>query len=145
VAVNPAQVYETTILDRDTGAAARFIVVPSRSIPGEWNPRDGQTRLDVTVAGLQPMAVPHVLGATFLSDSAADEVLTQAAKVVPIDWIQAGRRRLPRELVPFIEYLSFAEVIPFEASPLDAKALATVVTGGSGAAVGGYVGFLVSG
>lgn len=152
--MDPAQTYETTIVDRQSNLAARFVVAPARSFRdgGEWlqSPEGVQEALGMDRA-LRPLAAPYlpaVLAATFAPPSVAEDLTER------LDWPEIDFRGLylPRwyggqsqAVADFLNYLAYAEVIPFEASPLDAKALASVVTSASGVGTGGYFGFLISG
>ena len=49
------------------------------------------------------------------------------------------------DYVAFAEYLAFAQLIPFEESPLEGTSLGSIVATGSGGAIGAYVGFAVAG
>lgn len=148
------QLYETTIADRaNSRLAARFMVVPARSMlepdllgdPIQLGERIGTTRPPRPIAA--PF-LPAVLAATFAPSQYAEELVER------LDWPEIDFRGVylprwyPREAqvgADFLNHLAYANVIPFESSPLDAKSLASVVTSASGVGVGGYFGFVVSG
>jgi hypothetical protein len=151
--VELAQLYETTLIDRGSGLEARFIVAPARSFldsellrqPDRLAERLG---MPSPMRPLAPSFLPAVLAATYAPPGTAEELMDR------LRWPELDFRGLylPRWYGPvaqgaadFLTYASYAEVIPFESSPLDAKSLASVVTSASGVGAGGYFGFLVAG
>ena len=151
--MEPAQIYETTIVDRNSPLAARFVVVPARSFVDDefaGQPEALAERFDLLgpPRPIAPSFLPAVMAATFAPPPAAEELIDR------LSWPEIDFRGvyLPRwysnnvqATADFLNYVSYAEVIPFEASPLDTKSLASVVTSASGVGIGGYFGFIVSG
>lgn len=137
--MDPVQFYETTIYNRDrAGQAFSFVSIPARSLPGGEVP--------------SAEAVARTFGAQFMEDGPRSFRRNLRPWGLPflIDGA-LGRRESFRfffdpdtpygeKVGPsrFAEYLAFEAVIPFESSPLGAKALATLVgaTGTTGAVLG---------
>jgi hypothetical protein len=124
----PAQLYETEIYDRDTGAAFAFITIPRRSVVV---PRIGDA--EEVGAGLGLQRIREV--ASF--DLAA---LIDATLIYPDEL--RSRQGVFATSSPFARYLIDEPVVPFEASPLEGKPLAALIGGpASGASIA--VGFLL--
>lgn len=137
--MDPAQVYETTIYNRDCrGQAFTFVTVPSRSLPDRDVPsveRVAQA-LSVLLMDDGPRAFRRNLrpwGLPFLIDGALGR--RDAFRFYFDPDTPFGEKQGPSR---FAEYLSFEAIVPFESSPLGAKALATLIgaTGTAGAALG---------
>jgi hypothetical protein len=137
--MDPVQVYETTIYNRERrGESFSFVTVPSRSLPRSEVPSVDHVAgiLRVLFMDEGPRAFRRNLrpwGLPFLIDGALgrrDSFHFYFDPDTPF-----GEKRGPSR---FAEYLAFEAVIPFESSPLGAKALAALVgaTSTAGAALG---------
>jgi hypothetical protein len=125
--VQPAQLYETTIHNRDTGDAFSFAVVPRRSLAEYVDPNSWQSVVDVL--GLEAPRAPEPVelwSLPFLVDSLM-------GRRVDYPWIlEPGGSRRGQTPTPFAQYLTYAAEIPFEQSPLEGKSLAQILAGTSG-------------
>jgi hypothetical protein len=153
---SPAQTYETTVHDRDSGRAFTFISVPSRSIGsdgGEVPPVDvlaGQLGLDRKprrssrpwqMREVPPWALPFVLDLALGRDP---EDYYRWGPFFLEDYLFESPGRANR-LAPsaFAQYLAYARVVPFESSPLTSKSLSDLAAAGGG--LGGALGACVTG
>jgi hypothetical protein len=137
--MDPVQVYETTIYNRERrGQKFSFITIPARSLPDGEVPSINEVARNLRVLFMDdgPRAFRRNLrpwGLPFLIDGALgrrDSFRFYFDPDTPF-----GEKQGPSR---FAEYLAFEAVVPFESSPLGAKALATLVgtTGSAGAALG---------
>ena len=135
----PVQVYETTVYNRERpGQAFSFVTVPARSLPNHKVPTVAYVARTLSVVFMNdgPRAFRRNLrpwGLPFLLDGALgrrDSFHFYFDPDTPF-----GEKQGPSR---FAEYLAFEAIVPFESSPLGAKALATLVgtTGTAGAALG---------
>lgn len=143
------QQYDTTILDRDiANAAARFLVIPRRSIRhpeilGNFPDAAGavglQRLLDIPSAILLPFALLSVLRNVEV-DSALEEASALFTRRSLLGVI--GNDYSPR-LLGFAEYISYERLIPFEQSPLIPDSLASIFAQAkyAGVGFGGYAAF----
>jgi hypothetical protein len=135
----PAQTFTTTLYDRHQPQSLSFLVIPARSIKNETVPglevvkdilepdaKDFQT---VPVSYL-PAALASLLGETGPDPFAWAKPLPPLG--API-WIHPNS-------VGFAEYVAFAELIPFEESPLKAKSIMAIA-----AAAGVKIGLIAGG
>jgi hypothetical protein len=137
--MDPVQVYETTIYNRDNrGQAFSFVTIPSRSLPDHEVPpvQDVARTLSVLFMNDGPRAFRRNLrpwGLPFVIDGALGR--RESFRFYFDPDTPFGEKQGPSR---FAEYLAFEAVIPFESSPLGAKALATLVgaTSTAGAALG---------
>lgn len=138
--MNPAQLYETTICNRDDGRACWFISVPARSI----------LTLELAPAGL----IADRLGLEPIGPTSVVEPVEAWSLPFMIDglmgrWTGPQRFRewrfyfdVPNRRGPsqFAQHVAFAKVIPFKSSPLGAVALAELIVRGDVSAALGYLG-----
>jgi hypothetical protein len=143
--MDPVQLYETTISNRDGGGTFRFVTVPCRSLKGREvppvevlmkrlslePPLRGERRGLSRIEPVEAWSLPFIVDAT-LGRWPGPEFL--------VEWrfyFDPPNRRGPS---PFAQYLTYAPVVPFESSLLSAKSLADLATagGGVGAAAGAY-------
>lgn len=140
----PVQWYETTIYNRDGGPPFSFITVPSRSMSDSEIPdiADVQRRLGLRdrprprMAGvIEPWALPFAIDIALGRD---ERSLYEPWGPFFLEEHLRGNR--PGGPSPFAQYLAYAPLVPFESSPLSAKALSDLAAagGGIGAAVGAY-------
>jgi hypothetical protein len=147
----PAQTYESTIYDRDSGRAFTFVVVPSRSVAGREfeSLHDAATRLGFAVlpegvaarGGPPPLrpvpsyALPFAIEYTFVSPTDYGDQLRWSLGM------SDSRIYARDEPSQFAQYLAFSPVVPVESSPLSSKSLGDLAAagGGLGGALGAYV------
>lgn len=140
-AVQPTQLYETVIHNRDTGESFVFVTVPRRSVVEMPEDAAGVTlALGVEEARrvdpAEPWAVPFLIDALMGRGPEYPWILEPP-------WIpRPGERRQGEAPSPFAQYLTYEPVIPFEQSPLDAVSLTTQLTPWSGASA--TVGFFMA-
>jgi hypothetical protein len=138
--------YETTVADRETGDAVRFVAVPRSAIPAdrEQVPHGiyGESEKWAQALGLEvrhfvPVGqIPQIIRATLVTDDVdqADRLITRERQ--PLQ---------PGAGAEFAEYVAFAPVVAAEGSPLDAQSLAEIATKGVGAGMGSFVAFAAFG
>ncbi len=142
------QFYETTVVDPASGSAASFITVPARSLPRAQAPPIKWVAVHLGLERFTLMQRVEAWTLPFLMDGLLGRF--------PLDYVE-GHLELPRHMwgesapwlgprgpTPFAQELTFAPVVPFEASPLGGKAIAEIVTAAGGSA-GGAVGFAATG
>ena len=144
--MDPTQLYETTIYNRDDGRAFSFVTVPGRSLAfAEAPPAEALAR-DL---GLEPIAgtataAPPVYSVAPLEGWSLpffiDALMGRWNGPQPFfEWrfySDVPKRRGPSE---FAQHLAYARVVPFESSPLEAKSLVELITGGAASAAVGYL------
>ncbi len=151
------QIYETTIVDRESGAEARFIVLPRRAftdtnlLPSDEQKDEGEVmrfeELVLELAGVEPSLIT-----TFLLPRAVAECIAKSSpeffdereRISPSD-IQRFEIEQYLRHMEFAEILSMAPVVPFEQSPLSLDSVASLITKTSGVGLGAYAGFVVGG
>jgi hypothetical protein len=139
-AMELTQWFETVIdnadLPQDVGGF-RFVFVPSLRDSGEF-PSAGEVAHELELEYLADIAsattLPSVLAAVLLG--------RDAAAAVDVPW-QAND--VEREIALFVENVAFSRLIPVQSSPLDLQSLASVLTTGSGVAIGAWAGVVASG
>jgi hypothetical protein len=137
--MDPVQIYETTIYNRERrGQAFTFVTIPARALPESEVPSVERVAdvLSVLFIDDGPRAFRRNLrpwGLPFLIDGALGRRASFSFYFDPAT--PFGEKQGPSR---FAEYLAFEAIVPFESSPLGAKALATLVgaTGTAGAALG---------
>lgn len=140
-----AQSYETTIHNRDDGQAFMFLTVPARStresgvsdittVQRQLGLRDRPHGRRMT-GSIQPWALPFAIDIALGRD---ERSFYEPWGPFLIEEHLRGNR--PGGPSPFAQYLAYAPLVPFESSPLGAKALSDLAAtgGGIGAAVGAY-------
>jgi len=142
---SPVQWYETTIYNRDGGQSFTFITMPSRSMSESEIPDINavQRRLGLrdrprgprTAGVIEPWALPFAVDIALGRD---ERSFYEPWGPFFIEEHLRGNR--PAGPSPFAQYLVYAPVVPFESSPLGAKALSDLAAagGGIGAALGAY-------
>ena len=136
------QTYETTIVHENNGMSVHVIVVPSRSLSSGF-PENEQLLFKTLGLRLMTRLRPGGLNMYILS------VLTSGQ----IEWQYEQEKRpiikLPEnptaEQIEFAEYITCASVIPFEASPLSADSIGSIITKTSGTGMGAFVGYVLAG
>lgn len=132
--MDAAQVYETTILDRQSGRAFALATVPARSLPDSVVPPVKQVadRLEldgVNIAPVEAWSLPFLIDAS----------LGRFPDFRPFERLRPERG--PSE---FAQYLAYAPVVPFESSPLAGKSLAEIITAVGGGTSASGVGALAA-
>lgn len=151
---SPAQSYETTIHDRDSGRAFTFLVVPSRSLGeggGDVPPPDNLARhLGLSqrperpsrrwppIGDVSPWALPFAIDVALGNEE--DFYRWGPFFLEEHLFGQRGRREGVGPSA-FAQYLAYSPVVPFESSPLTRKSLSDLAAagGGLGGALGAYV------
>ncbi|HET7479073.1 MAG TPA: hypothetical protein VFJ72_06115 [Rubrobacteraceae bacterium] len=125
-----SQIYETTVMDGQSGLSAHFVVVPSRSLGGDsylFRAPNGP----LEALGLQALAdvpaggVVRSLAACLVSGG-VDEFLQRFHEGFAQE-VQHASTELPAAFA-FAEYITFARVIPFEWTAFSADSLGNVLT-----------------
>jgi hypothetical protein len=143
---NLPQFYATEIWDPDTGLGVAFTTIPARSFA---NPEV----LEVPEHALEDL---DALEMWPLHITDTDLPLVIAAMLTPgttpgaRSWRSIGERpnasrNLDARVLEFSEYVAYAEVVPFENSPLAPDSLAKLIASGGGAGVGAFIGILAAG
>jgi hypothetical protein len=118
------QMFETTVADRETGYSFRFLSIPNRSISSNLNGKDLQNALKdaLNLQSIQPLRASDLSNAIMAMvqvDKATDEEETIRTQAILNQFVNP---RLPPppppDLLQFAEEVAFAEIIPFEESPL---------------------------
>ena len=122
------QAYETTVADRTHAWMARFVIIPERAFPNGVTPtNEDSLRRFFSFATLQ-----HLPAASALPRALAVLVAYDETEHFPVPAAGSPTVSLPPasvvepSLFQFAEELSFAEVVPFESSPLSLQALASI-------------------
>ncbi len=142
-----SQIYETEVWWRQAQTGVRMVVVPARSLESATilsNPWDALSELqleqvsDPISASTLPLAVASVLKEADNPSAAAEHFNLARAHLEAFTADHAG-------LLEFAEYVSYADVVPFESSPLSPDSLGKILTAGSGAGIGAGVAIMVAG
>lgn len=131
------QIYETTVIDEPTGFSASFLSIPACSFDEPAILSDAEAIAGMLHLQLNSRLYPFALHGTFVDIfQRAGEEMTSRSK---------GRRFLVSDLDQFADYLSYADFIPFEQSPLETIALATLLARAAkrnpGAAAGAFIAY----
>ena len=145
------QIFETTIAARQSGYTFRFLTIPNRSLSS--SPDSNATiaadtlKEALNLQSLQPIgssALPAAIMAMVQADISADvgHLQAQAAFNQYLNPVSP-----PPHLLAFAEEVAFAEIVPFEESPLSLVSLAGQVAGyaKSPIAMGAFIGVLAGG
>lgn len=147
---NLAQLYETTIHNRDDGRAFAFVVTPSRSLTGREVPPIDEVASRLRLSRLpwpRPPRRPPFLGRIepWALPFAIDVALGRDPEAFYGPWgpwivEEHLRGNRPGGPSAFAQYLAYSPIIPFESSPLGGKALSELAAagGGIGGALGAY-------
>jgi hypothetical protein len=142
-----SQIYETELWWREAQTGVRLVVVPARSLETATilnNPWDVLAELqleqlsDPISASTLPLAVASVLKEADNPPAAAQHFNLARAHLEAFATDHSG-------LLEFAEYVSYADVVPFESSPLSPDSLGKILTAGSGAGIGAGVALMVAG
>jgi PASTA domain len=140
------QIYETTIMSKDSEHAMQVLVLPKTSMPSMQTPVPVETvfkELELRkLAGTDPSNLAHHL-AVLLSQDLPETDLFQAIATAVME--PQKSYQLSENDLRFAELMSFERIIPFEESPLELESLAKLATTASGAGLGAYIGFVVFG
>lgn len=126
-----SQVYETTIVDSESGLSAHFITVPARSLGGD-SYQSQRSEGPLESLGLLRLAdVPlgmtaRSLAACLVSED-ADDFLQRFHDSFKEETVHPSTS-LPHHF-EFAEYLTFARRVPFEEDSLSADSLGNILTG----------------
>ena len=137
------QIYETTVFDPETGLAASFISIPARSFA------DHDLLLDVErIANELRIQLVAPVQAFALHDAFADVLRPKNNQLV--EGKRSTRHVIASSAVDdFVDYVAYADFIPYEESPIETIALATLLARTArkspGAAVGAFIGYEFAG
>jgi hypothetical protein len=127
------QLFETTIGDTDAQKATRIVIVPRRSLPTSYStdkPDEAFLRNYFefeTITWLDSVvSIPQVLAAILSQDIQTTGVGPVSSSPLPAG-VPYGQPVQPR-VFQFAEYVAFADVVPFESSPLALTSLAAIAT-----------------
>lgn len=110
-----AQMYETTLIDRELNLVARFVSVPSRYLKSSVDRWDERVVADALGINLLRQVDPG-----YLVPSAAVALAAPLSEYV-MEW--PTDVDLENRHYRFAEYCTMARAIPFEASPLSAESV----------------------
>jgi hypothetical protein len=125
-----SQIYETTIVDSESGLSAHFVTVPARSLGGDSYLFQGSDSPLYELGLLRLADVP--LGgvarslATCLVSEDVEEFMRRFQEGFKEEMQHPGIR--PPAHFGFAEYLTFARVVPFEWPSLSADSLGNILT-----------------
>jgi len=145
------QLYETTVADRSSGYAFRFLAISQRSLRAAVQSNDPNVKEGLAqVLGLQqlqpvrPSALPQAILGMLHAEEASDLQQTQAQAVLA----QFLQPPFPSpELLGFAEQIAFTDLIPFEESPINLVSLASkaATLAKSPIALGAFIGVVAGG
>lgn len=146
--MDPVQLYETTVYNRDDDRGFSFVTVPVRSLSLErvpearqvakWfdlhNPRE-PSGAAIVVTPVEAWNLPFLLDAAM--QRYVDYPYEFGFYFDPLEPRRSTRGRGPS---PFAQHLAYAPVVPVESSPLRNRSLAEIVTTSAGVslALGSY-------
>ncbi len=133
-----AQFFETTVVDTDAGLSAQFIVVPSKYLPVETSPEQVPTLAELL--GLEIRAS--------IDDGWLTRAVTASLAAEGPDFLSSWPSAPPQadnSHFSFAEYLTMAQIVPFEQSPLSDESIGNLFTKASSVGVGAFAGFVVAG
>jgi len=156
--VRPNQFFETTIADEDSQLAATIVVAPfgrreGGALYNYQQPLEslgnllGSEYVQSTFLLSSPSQLPNVLAALLRrpAELASSDSLGQPQIASQQSWAQA-EEGFGSEALAFADYVVFANVVPFESSPMALESLASIAAGGSIIGAGAAIGFaLVAG
>jgi hypothetical protein len=145
--MNLIQIYETTISDAAGRLVMTCLVLPARSLVVNDRPaKPEQVRQALDLKELKrvsPSALPYALG-SLLAANEENQAL-QVYQTLLESPMQKAQEVLGPDILSFSESACFEELIPFENSPLEPAALASLVKKASTTALGAYIGFVAVG
>lgn len=137
------QIYETTVFDPETRLYASFITVPARSFSSVELLNDIQK----VAADLRLQLIASV--PAFALHDAFKEIFQRNGVGFAEDRTNVKSSIASGAVDEFIDYLSYADYVPYEGSPLETIALATLLARTArkspGAAVGAFIGYEIAG
>ncbi len=141
-----ARLHESEVRDRVTGLGVRFITLPAGSLVAPdvlEDPSDamGSLGLEQLSEPLNPSLVPYAV-ASILQREDASAAVEHFGLV--LEHREAFHSDHP-EVLAFAEYVTYANVVPVEHSPLSLDSLGNLLASRSGAAAGVGVGIMVAG
>jgi len=154
-----SQVYETTVADRISNHAVRFLIIPHKDLSASIRHND-PAAMDALedVLGLQGIRsisasdLPKTIAGMLLADSEdaafqklqAKAVLDHILQTAPSPTTTAAATP---ELLAFAEHVAFSTLVPFEESPLGLVSLASKAAALSknGVALGAFIGVVAGG
>ena len=157
-ALEISQVYETTVADRISGHAVRFLVIPHRSLRAalrqeELIPATIASELDLQAfRSISAAELPQAIAGMLKADSNEMEVRQLQAQAV-VDRVMQTASPPPEaatpdsEIMNFADHVAFSAMVPFEDSPLGLVSLASKAAALSknGIALGAFIGVIAGG
>jgi hypothetical protein len=145
--VDVVQLYETEIRDPDNEIGVRFATVPARSLAEPDACADPYRAMELLE--LEQLSSP--LSSSLLPYAIASILQREndpSGAVEHLGLALTHREQFTQdhpELLAFAEYVTYANIIPVEHSPLGADSLGSILASGSGAGIGAAVGVMVAG
>ena len=144
------QFFETTVAERDHNYAVHFITLPTRAMEGErqkflTGELENTDRKWADLLGGLGLQNFEALPLSLLPYAIALMLQGYTAEAISDRLQRKDFDDLLPELVSFAEYASFAQVVPFEQSPLDLHSMAEILTKGSPLAIGVWLGIAAMG
>ena len=142
------QSYETTVSDARGDWALTCLVIPKRSMA--VHDVSGEAQQVSNSLGLKlcekvgPTLLPSALASLLVARKSGKDAL-QAYKAVVSGTASAEMKAALEPAMAFAEQASFLDLIPFEESPLEPTALATLLTKAGGVGVGAFAGWVIAG
>jgi len=158
-AVDISQVYETTVADRISGHALRFLIVPHRALataiqrddPSPKDALEGALGLQA-IRPISPGALPFAIAGMLQADADDPSLQRLQAEAVLDHLLGAATPLKPpagpdAETLAFSEHVAFSALVPFEESPLGLVSLASkaATLSKNGVALGAFVGVIAGG
>jgi hypothetical protein len=147
------QTYESTVEDED-GRAVHFLAVPHRSFDETHSSRlaqDGRGLLEEmgfsVLKRISPTEIPNAIAQMVSADTSEDANALRTELALDRITDPTAASRDDEELRAFAEYVAFANLVPFEESPINLVSLAgkAASTAKSPEALGAFIGVLAGG
>jgi hypothetical protein len=141
-----ARLYESEVQDRATGVGIRFVTLPVESLADPDlldNPAEAMEVLGLKAISdpVRASHIPYAVASILLRDNA-----TAAAE--HLELVLEHERAFANDhadVLAFAEYVTYANVVPVERSPLSGDSLGNLLASGSGASAGLGLGIMVAG
>jgi hypothetical protein len=148
------QLFETTVVDRESGLEARFVSVPRRAFLEEnllpplhavannevWDAKFDQLVVRLTDSRVTALTLNTLLAAVLTCFAQDNTKLREQLTKIKSQELDTG---IGANYLQFAEMLTFAPLVPFEQSPISLDSVASVISKASGVGLGAYAGFVV--
>lgn len=139
----------SVLAEDNAGGASRLLEgmlnTPQHAVFGQFRYADQETETEAQEEEVEVQILQEEVGAF---GEKIEDVAERLADSQPAPG-ESSAKSVPvvmdSELFSFAEQVAFTRLIPFEESPFDAHALASIVATGSGTAIGAIVGYLAVG